>query len=88
MARGRDEGRLFLNRLGEAISPNGLTALERNYIDQVNIGKRGSCHLFRHTMAILMLDNGADIRCIQTMLGHMKLDTTLIYTRASIKKLN
>jgi integrase/recombinase XerD len=39
-------------------------------------------------MAILMLDHGADIRCIQTMLGHMKLDTTLIYTRASIKKLN
>lgn len=87
LACGRDEGRLFLSRLGEAISPNGLTALVRNYIDQANIGKRGSCHLFRHTMATLMLENGADIRFIQAMLGHVKLDTTQIYTQVSIKKL-
>ena len=84
---GRDEGRLFLSRYGDAISPNGLTALVRNYIDQANIGKRGSCHLFRHTMATLMLENGADIRFIQAMLGHVKLDTTQIYTQVSIKKL-
>jgi integrase/recombinase XerD len=87
LACGRDEGRLFLSGLGEAISPNGLTALVRNYIDQANIGKRGSCHLFRHTMATLMLENGADIRFIQAMLGHVKLDTTQIYTQVSIKKL-
>jgi integrase/recombinase XerD len=87
LACGRDEGRLFLNRLGDAISPNGLTALVRNYIDKANIGKRGSCHLFRHTMATLMLENGADIRFIQAMLGHVKLDTTQIYTQVSIKKL-
>ena len=87
LACGRDEGRLFLSRYGEAISPNGLTALVRNYIDKANIGKRGSCHLFRHTMATLMLENGADIRFIQAMLGHVKLDTTQIYTQVSIKKL-
>jgi integrase/recombinase XerD len=84
---GRDEGRLFLSRLGQAISPNGLTALVHNYIDKANIGKTGSCHLFRHTMATLMLENGADIRFIQAMLGHVKLDTTQIYTQVSIKKL-
>ena len=84
---GRDEGRLFLSRLGDAISPNGLTALVRNYIDKAKIGKKGSCHLFRHTMATLMLENGADIRFIQAMLGHVKLDTTQIYTQVSIKKL-
>jgi len=87
LACGRDEGKLFLSRYGEAISPNGLTALVRNYIDKANIGKRGSCHLFRHTMATLMLENGADIRFIQAMLGHVKLDTTQIYTQVSIKKL-
>ena len=59
----------------------------RNYIDQANIGKRGSCHLFRHAMATLMLENGADIRFIQAMLGHVKLDTTQIHTQVSIKKL-
>jgi len=87
LACGRDEGKLFLSRYGETISPNGLTALVRNYIDKANIGKRGSCHLFRHTMATLMLENGADIRFIQAMLGHVKLDTTQIYTQVSIKKL-
>ena len=87
LACGRDEGRLFLSKLGQAMSPNELTALVRNYIDKANIGKRGSCHLFRHTMATLMLENGADIRFIQAMLGHVKLDTTQIYTQVSIKKL-
>jgi integrase/recombinase XerD len=38
-------------------------------------------------MATLMLENGADIRFIQAMLGHVKLDTTQIYTQVSIKKL-
>ncbi len=87
LACGRDEGRLFLSRYGDAISPNALTNLVRNHIDKANIGKRGSCHLFRHTMATLMLENGADIRFIQAMLGHVKLDTTQIYTQVSIKKL-
>jgi integrase/recombinase XerD len=57
------------------------------YIDNANIGKTGSCHLFRHTMATLMLENGADIRYIQAMLGHAKLDTTQIYTQVGIQKL-
>jgi integrase/recombinase XerD len=87
LACGRDEGRLFLSRYGQAISPNGLSSLVRNYIDKAHIGKRGSCHLFRHTLATLMLENGADIRFIQAMLGHVKLDTTQIYTQVSIKKL-
>jgi integrase/recombinase XerD len=87
LACGRDEGRLFLNHYGQAIGTNGLTRLVRNYIDKAHIGKRGSCHLFRHTLATLMLENGADIRFIQAMLGHVKLDTTQIYTQVSIKKL-
>ena len=59
----------------------------REYVDAADIGKRGSCHLFRHTMATLMLENGADIRFIQAMLGHAKLETTEIYTQVSIRKL-
>jgi integrase len=49
--------------------------------------RRGSCHLFRHTMATLMLEGGADIRFIQQMLGHAELSTTEIYTQVSIRKL-
>ena len=78
---------LFLTHLGEAFTANRLTQMVREYVDAANIGKRGSCHLFRHTMATLMLENGADVRFIQAMLGHAKLETTQIYTQVSIRKL-
>jgi integrase/recombinase XerD len=50
-------------------------------------GKRGSCHLFRHTMATHMHENGADIRFIQQMLGHEDIKTTQIYTRVALRML-
>ena len=78
---------LFLTNLSEAFTPNRLTQMVREYIDAADIGKRGSCHLFRHTMATLMLENGADVRFIQAMLGHVSLETTQIYTQVSIRKL-
>ena len=76
-----------MNHLGQQIAPDALTLLVRRYVEHSEIGKKGSCHLFRHTMATLMHDNGADIRFIQAMLGHSKLTTTEIYTQVSIKKL-
>ena len=82
-----DEGELFLTNLGESFSRNRLTQMVRVYVDAADIGKRGSCHLFRHTMATLMLEHGADVRFIQAMLGHVKLETTQIYTQVSIRKL-
>jgi len=82
-----DEGFLFLTNLGEGFTANRMTQLVRNYVKAADLGKTGSCHLFRHTMATLMLENGADIRFIQAMLGHVKLDTTQIYTQVSIRKL-
>ena len=83
----RSENSLFLTHLGDPFTPDRLTQLVRHYIDKAEIGKSGSCHLFRHTMATLMLENGADIRFIQAILGHTKLDTTQIYTQVSIRKL-
>jgi integrase/recombinase XerD len=50
-------------------------------------GKHGACHLFRHTMATLMLEGGADTRFIQQMLGHADLNTTQIYTHVAIRQL-
>jgi integrase/recombinase XerD len=82
-----DTGVLFLTLEGEALSPNRLTQLVRDYVNAADIGKTGSCHLFRHTCATLMLEGGADIRYIQEMLGHVELSTTQIYTQVSIRKL-
>ena len=78
---------LFLTHTGEPFTPNRLTQLVRGYVQAADLGKSGSCHLFRHTMATLMLENGADIRYIQAMLGHVDLSTTQIYTQVSIRKL-
>jgi integrase/recombinase XerD len=78
---------LFVNNLGDQFTPGQLTRLVRDYVNRSEVGKRGSCHLFRHTMATLMLENGADVRYIQAMLGHVKLETTAIYTQVSIRKL-
>ncbi len=78
---------LFLTHLGTPLRPGALTALVREYVDAAQLGKHGACHLWRHTMATLMLENGADVRYVQEMLGHVKLTTTQVYTRVSIKKL-
>ena len=83
----KDDGTLFLTSMGEALRPPHLTKLVKEYIAKAAIGKQGSCHLFRHTMATLMLENGADIRFIQAMLGHASLETTQIYTQVSIRQL-
>jgi integrase/recombinase XerD len=64
-----------------------LTALVRAYVGKSKIGKMGGCHLFRQTVATLMLENGADIRVIQEMLGHAKIATAELYARVSINLL-
>ena len=78
---------LYLTKFGLPFSASSLSQLVSQYVNQAVTGKAGSCHLFRHTMATLMMENGADIRYIQAMLGHAKLDTTQIYTQVSIRKL-
>jgi integrase/recombinase XerD len=82
-----DDGTLFLGATGEELDPNWLSQWVHRYVDAADIGKRGACHLFRHTMATLMLENGADVRYIQEMLGHAELSTTQIYTQVSIRRL-
>lgn len=82
-----DDKIVFLSNAGEPFSLDYLTEAVRGYVEAANIGKRGACHLFRHTMATLMLEGGADIRFIQAMLGHADLKTTQIYTHVAIRQL-
>jgi integrase/recombinase XerD len=82
-----DDGTVFVSVEGGPFHPDRLSMLVREHVEQVNIGKKGACHMFRHTMATLMLDGGADIRFIQEMLGHADLQSTQVYTQVSIRKL-
>lgn len=87
LQRDPHERAMFLNIDGRRLSMNALSWRVRRYLDQAGIHKAGACHLFRHTMATVMLDNGADVRHVQEMLGHADIGTTQHYTKVSIAKL-
>lgn len=87
LMREPDDGTLFLTDYGEPFEKNRLGDLVRRYLDYAGIRTPGSCHLLRHACATHMLENGADIRFIQALLGHADLSSTQIYTNVSIVKL-
>lgn len=77
--------RLFLDQKGLPMSSTHLNKMVRDYV--LLSGKSGSCHIFRHSMATHMMENGADLRFIQSILGHETIETTKVYTHVSIVKL-
>ncbi|MBI4870481.1 MAG: site-specific tyrosine recombinase XerC [Candidatus Riflebacteria bacterium] len=82
-----DEGFLFLTYLGQSFDPDHLSYLVARFIDQADLGKSGSCHLIRHSVATLMLEHGADCRYVQELLGHSQLSTTQICLQVTITRL-
>ena len=67
--------------------PNTVNPLVRRHFEAAQITKPGSVHIFRHTAATLMLEGGADLRSLQTFLGHEHLNTTQIYTHITLQRL-
>ncbi|KHN55402.1 site-specific tyrosine recombinase XerC [Pectobacterium fontis] len=85
LAKRYDSGHLFISHKGTGLSRTTLTQMAGKAIRETgHLDKPGACHLFRHSMATQMLENGADTRHIQAILGHEKLETTQIYTRVAI----
>lgn len=84
---GDDAGPLFVTEQGAPLTVRYLSAMVTRYVTRAGFAHAGSCHLFRHTCATLMLEGGADIRHVQEQLGHACLQTTQIYTHVSIKRL-
>jgi integrase/recombinase XerD len=84
---GGQNGSLFITDYGEPFTGTRLGPLVKRYLKQSGIDVVGSCHLFRHAAATHMLENGADIRFIQVLLGHDDLNSTQVYTQVSVEKL-
>lgn len=82
-----DRHALFLSARGTRLRATKLTDRVHQYLVHAGIEKPGSVHIFRHTMATLMHDAGADIRDLQEILSRAQLSTTEIYTHVSIERL-
>jgi site-specific recombinase XerD len=84
--KNRSERRVFLLRAGRPMTPESVREILRKYRVLAGISTAVSPHTFRRTCATHLLQQGADIRYIQQLLGHRHLRTTQFYTRVSPKE--
>lgn len=78
---------VFLNRRGAHLTRTMILIMVKRQAEEAGITKTISPHTFRHSFATELLKGGADLRAIQAMLGHEKIDTTLVYTHIGNEQL-
>lgn len=86
--RVKQEGLIFSPKEGKRYNAKSIEQVVKNAAKKAGISKRVTPHTLRHSFATHLLEGGADIRLIQTLLGHKNLQTTQIYTHVANKDLN
>jgi integrase/recombinase XerD len=87
LLKARRTRELFLNRSGAGLSRMGLWLIVRRHALTVGVASILSPHVLRHSFATHLLENGADLRALQAMLGHADISTTEIYTHVTRERL-
>ena len=91
LSKGKDHNNIFVSTHGKQISRHSFWHRIKAYLKKVDVNKEVHPHTLRHAFATHMLNNGADLRSVQLLLGHSDLATTQIYThvaQAEVKNLH
>lgn len=78
---------VFINKTGYRLQPQSVRLAIKEVVDKIELPKHVTPHVFRHSFATKLLENGADLRIVQELLGHSSISNTQIYTHVSTERL-